>query len=177
MQRALAQACLVWISGRPSASSFVSEIGPTGKREAPLGLPLEVDRLSRGWVLGLAERSCGGDQAVRLRFSHRARPIRRRRRTVVIVAAIQRAVLIDVAARQAAGVYGMRRVPVRIHLVQRLVHWCRPGRVHDAAAGVPAVMVVCAVSCAGRGVAAGDDVAYVEAAPGKAREVAAVVEG
>lgn len=72
----------------------------------------------------------------------------------------------------------MRRVPVRVHVVQRLVDRPRPGRGNRAAAGgVPAVVAVGVVPRAARGVAAGDDVAHVEAAPGQTGQVAAVVEG
>jgi hypothetical protein len=49
--------------------------------------------------------------------------------------------------------------------------------VDSAAARVAAVVAERVVTCAGGGVAAGDDVAHADAAPGQARQVTAVVEG
>ena len=60
--------------------------------------------------------------------------------------------------------------------IQRRVDRRRRVHPHDAAVAVVAAAVR-VMPRAGRRVAAGDDVAHVEAAPGQAGEVAAVVEG
>jgi len=56
---------------------------------------------------------------------------------IVVITAVRRVIAAGVDIRRVHP--GVRRIPVRVHLVQRLVDGCRPGCVCDTAAATARV--------------------------------------